>query len=218
MNAAANSSPTNRPLAEVIDSARCGNVQTRGKLLELYRNYLNVLATTQMNGRLRRRMSTSDLVQETMLAAHRDFAQFRGASEGELLSWLRQILSHCLSHAVEKNIFAQKRDLRREVSIEQVARQLDDSMARMTGQLADPAATPSQIVGQRELAAELSDQLAKLKPSYRDVIVFRNLQGLSFDEVAERLEIKPGAARMLWTRAIAKFKEVCDMNYSGAQS
>jgi RNA polymerase sigma-70 factor (subfamily 1) len=130
-------------------------------------------------------------------------------------AWLRQVLSHCLSHAVEKNIYAQKRDLRREVSIEQVARQLDDSMARMTGQFADPAATPSQIVGQRELAAELSDQLAKLKPSYRDVIVYRNLQGLSFNEAAERMEIKSGAARMLRARAIAKFKEVCDMNHGG---
>ncbi|MEZ6079711.1 MAG: sigma factor [Pirellulaceae bacterium] len=53
-------------------------------------------------------MSTSDLVQETMLAAHRDFGDFRGGSE-ELLAWLRQILSNCLSHAVQKNIHAKKR-------------------------------------------------------------------------------------------------------------
>lgn len=200
---------------------RDGNTQTPaqlqklGQLLQLYRNYLSVLATTQLDRRLRRRMSTSDLVQETMLAAHRDFRQFRGGSEGELLAWLRQILSNCLSHAVEKNIHAKKRDMRREVAIEQVARKLDDSMARMSNLFADDAATPSQIVGRRELAAELSNQLAKLKPNYRDVIVYRNLQGLSFDEIADRMEMKSGAARMLWTRAIAKFKEVCDLQDSG---
>jgi len=209
------SSLSERPIAEVIDSARDGNTQTLGRLLQLYRNYLNVLATTQLDQRLRRRMSTSDLVQETMMAAHRDFAQFRGGSEGELLAWLRQSLSHCLSHAVEKNFRAQKRDMRREVAIEQVARKLDDSAAQMSNLFADKAATPSQVVVQRELAAELSDQLNKLKPSYRDVIVYRNLQGLSFDEIADRMGIKSGAARMLWTRAIAKFKEVCDPKFMG---
>jgi RNA polymerase sigma-70 factor (ECF subfamily) len=221
MDAITDSSLSDRPIAEIIASVRDGNTQTPeqlqklGQLLQLYRNYLSVLATTQLDRRLRRRMSTSDLVQETMLAAHRDFGQFRGGSEGELLAWLRQILSNCLSHAVEKNIHAKKRDLRREVAIEQVAPKIDDSMARMSNLFADDAATPSQIVGRRELAAELSDQLAKLKPNYRDVIVYRNLQGLSFDEIADRMEIKSGAARMLWTRAIAKFKEVCDLNVSG---
>lgn len=215
MEAISDSSQTDRPIAEAIDSARGGNMQTLGKLLQLYRNYLSVLATTQLGRRLRRRMSTSDLVQETMLAAHRDFGDFRGGSEGELLAWLRQILSNCLSHAVQKNIHAKKRDMRREVTIDNVAKNLDNSVARMSNLLADDAATPSQIVGRRELAAELSNQLAKLKPSYRDVIVYRNLQGLSFDEVADRMEIKSGAARMLWTRAMAKFKEVCDLSDSG---
>lgn len=215
MESTTDSSLSRRPIAEVIDSARDGNTQTLGRLLQLYQNYLNVLATTQLDRRLRRRMSTSDLVQETMMAAHRDFGQFRGGSEGELLAWLRQILSNCLSHAVEKNIHAQKRDMRREIAIEQVAEKLDDSMARMSNVFADKAATPSQIAGQKELAAELSDQLAKLKPSYRDVIVYRNLQGLSFVEIADRMEIQSGAARMLWTRAIAKFKEICDPKFSG---
>lgn len=223
MNATTDSSLSGRPIAEIIASVQDGSSQTPrqsqklGRLLQLYRNYLSVLATTQLDRRLRRRMSTSDLVQETMMAAHRDFGQFRGGSEGELLAWLRQILSNCLSHAVEKNIHAQKRDMRREVAIEQVARKLDDSMARMSNLFADNAATPSQIVGQRELADELTNQLSKLKPNYRDVIVYRNLQGLTFEEIANRMEIKSGAARMLWTRAIAKFKEVCDMKDMGGR-
>lgn len=215
MSTITDSSQTDRPIAEIIDSVRRGNTQTLGQLLQLYRNYLNVLATTQLDRRLRRRMSTSDLVQETMLAAHRDFGQFRGGSEGELLAWLRQILCNCLSHAVEKNIHAQKRDMRREVAMENVARRVDESVARMSNLFAANDASPSQIVGRRELAAELSDQLAKLKPTYRDVIVYRNLQSLSFDEIADRMDMKTGAARMLWMRAIAKFKEICDLNVSG---
>ena len=48
-----------------------------------------------------------------------------------------------------------------------------------------------------------------------EVIVLRNLQGLSFDEIADRMERKPGAVRMLWLRAIEKFKQVYQSNDSG---
>ena len=211
-------SQTNEAVSQKIVAVRGGDAQSLGSLLQLYQNYLAVLATTQLDQRLRRRMSTSDLVQETMLAAHRDFGQFRGTSEGELMAWLRQILSHCLSHAIEKNVYSQKRDIRREVALDHVAKRLDDSMARLSHMVTDKAASPSEVMMRRELAAELSDQLAKLKESYRDVIVYRNLQGLSFDEIAERMEIKSGAARMLWVRAIAKFKEVAHVDDNGAAS
>lgn len=202
---------------KMISRVRSGNNEALGELLQLYRNYLTVLATTQVDNRLRRRMSTSDLVQETMLAAHRDFAQFRGGSEGELVAWLRQILCNCLSHAVEKHVHAQKRDLRREVALEHVAKKLDESMVHLSRLAVDGSPSPSQVMARREMAAELYNQLAKLKDNYRDVIIYRNLQSLSFDEIAERMEIKSGAARMLWLRAIAKFKEVCDLSLEVTQ-
>ena len=74
--------------------------------------------------------------------------------------------------------------------------------------LADPGPSPSTPARQRERAVALADQLAKLRPEYRDVIVLRNLQGLSFEEIAERMDRKTGAVRMLWLRAIEKFKQV----------
>ncbi len=208
---------TERNAVDLIERVRDGSVNSLGELLQLYRNYLTVLASTQIDNRLRRRMSTSDLVQETMLAAHRDFGQFRGGSEGEFVAWLRKILCNSLSHAVEKHVHAKKRDLRREVALERVAKNIDDSMMRLSRLAVDRAPTPSQVMARSELATELADQLAKLKDSYRDVIVYRNLQSLSFEEIGGRMDIKPGAARMLWLRAIAKFKEVCDLSLEPRQ-
>jgi len=108
-------SSSQRAAQELLLTARGGDEQQLGRLLQLYRNYLTILATTQLDARLRRRISPSDLVQEAMLGAYRDFAQFRGVSERELLGWLRQILIHCLHHAYEMHIKAGRRDLRREV-------------------------------------------------------------------------------------------------------
>jgi RNA polymerase sigma-70 factor (ECF subfamily) len=193
---------------QLIERARQQETTSLGELLELYRNYLAILATTQLDSRLRRRMNPSDLVQEAMLAAHRDFAKFRGGTEREFLAWLRQILINCLRHAYEKNLKSKRRDVRLEVSIEQISAGLNQSAVSLAHVLADGGSSPSKPLHDREQAVELANQLAKLRPQYRDVIVLRNLQGLSFEEVAERMDRNPGAIRMLWLRAIEKFKEV----------
>jgi RNA polymerase sigma-70 factor (ECF subfamily) len=192
----------------LLDEARRGQTESLGQLLQLYRNYLTLLATTQLDRKLRRRMSPSDLVQETMLAAHRDFARFRGGTEREFLAWLRQILIHCLHHAIEAHLKAKMRDVRCEVSIERVNAALDRSVVNFAQVLADPGPSPSVPLRERERVVVLANQLARLRPEYRDVIVLRNLQGLSFEEVAERMNRKPGTVRMLWLRAIEKFKQI----------
>ena len=195
-------------ITALIEDAREGDAEPLGQLLEFYRNYLTVLATTQLDRRLRRRMNPSDLVQETMLAAHRDFGQFRGISERELLAWLRQILINCLHHAIETHLKAKMRDVRCEVSIEQMGASLDRSVVNFGQILADRGPSPSAASRKRERSVAFADQLAKLRPDYRDVLILRNLQGLSFDEIAERMDRKAGAVRMLWLRAIDKLRQV----------
>ncbi len=193
---------------ELLVRARHGETESLGQLLQVYRNYLTILAATQIDGRLRRRMNPSDLVQEAMLAAHCDFGKFRGTTEREFLAWLRQILINCLHHAVDTHVRAKMRDVRREISVEQTGTTLDRSAANFAQVLADRGPSPSAPMQQRERAVAFADQLAKLRPQYRDVIVLRNLQGLSFEEVADRMNRKPGTVRMLWLRAIEKLKQV----------
>jgi RNA polymerase sigma-70 factor (ECF subfamily) len=194
----------------LIDAARADGREPLGRLLQLYRNYLSILATTQLNPRMRARVSPSDLVQETMLAAHRDFDHFRGDSEREFLAWLRQILIHSLHHAVATHVAAKKRDVRCEVSMDQVNAAVERSAVRMANCLADPGPSPSAAIHQRERSVALADQLARLKPQYREIIVLRNLKGLPFEQIAQRTNRTPGSTRMLWLRAIEKFKEICE--------
>jgi len=196
------------PVPKLLQQARLGSAEALGQVLQLYRNYLTILATTQLDRKLRRRVNPSDLVQDTMLAAHTDFAAFRGCCERELLAWLRQILINCLHHVIETHLKAKMRDMRREISVEQVGATLDRSACNFTQMLADRGPSPSAPMQQRERAVALADQLSRLSPQYRDVIVLRNLQGLSFEEVADRMDRKPGTVRMLWLRAIEKFKQI----------
>src|SRR5262245_58886234 len=77
----------------LLQDARAGNAATLGQLLESYRRYLALLARVQIGQRLQGKVDASDLVQETFLEAHRNFSRFQGASEGQLVRWLRQILA-----------------------------------------------------------------------------------------------------------------------------
>jgi RNA polymerase sigma-70 factor, ECF subfamily len=77
--------------------------------------------------------------------------------------------------------------------------------------------SPSAPMQARERSVELANQLSKLKPQYRDVIVLRVLQGLSFDEIAERMDRSAGAVRMLWLRALETFKTTGESFNGGAE-
>ena len=104
-------------IATHIDRAREGKNEAMGDLLEPYRNYLRILAAAQMGYHIGLRVSPSDVVQDTMLAAHQDFRDFKGSSAAEFSRWLRTILARCLLKAIERNVKAEKRDVRREVSL-----------------------------------------------------------------------------------------------------
>lgn len=206
-NLQAGESSSTRTSDQRIDRAH-RDARLLGELLDAYRNYLRLLAASQIDERLRVKVSPSDLVQETMLHAYRDFGQFRGHSEEQLLAWLRQILIHRLHVFVQQHVLAQKRSLHRELPLEQMGAALARSTAnlRLGKFLADRGPSPSSDVIRRENAVALADHLSRLAEDHREVIVLRNLRGLSFEEVARRMSRSSGAVRMLWLRAIKQLR------------
>jgi len=178
-----------------------------GSVLDSYRNYLNVIATARLDKKLRGRLSPSDIVQETMLQAHRDFEQFRGESEAEFLGWLRSILAHTLARIIEKHVLTQKRDVRRDVSIAKVAAGVEQSTMHLNMGLVAREQSPSTDARRRERAVILADVMSELSPPQREVLILRNMQGLKFTEVAELMDRSVAATKMLWMRAIKSLRE-----------
>jgi RNA polymerase sigma-70 factor, ECF subfamily len=192
---------------ELLHQARSGSGESLGRLLQLYTNYLKLLVLAQLQQNLRVRVSPSDVVQDTFFEAHRDFGQFRGQSSAEFVAWLRRILVNNLCRVVEQHVLAEKRDVRREISLEKLAKALEQSTARLEAVLPDPGSSPSAGFHRRELELVLADQLAELPSDYRDVIVLRHIEALPFEEVGRRMERSSGAVRMLWLRAIKMLRE-----------
>src|SRR5579872_3033397 len=84
----------------LLVEARQGGDAARGALLETYRNYLELLARIEIGRRLQTKVDAADLVQETFLEAHRNFAMFRGQEEEEFAAWLRGIMAARIANLV----------------------------------------------------------------------------------------------------------------------
>src|SRR4051812_49165209 len=108
--------PTN--VAQWLPAARAGSMEALGQALEAYRNYLLLIANSQLDPELRVKGGASDLVQETFLEAQRDFAQFQGSSAAELQAWLRQLLLNNLATFARRFRQTHKRQMAREVSLD----------------------------------------------------------------------------------------------------
>ncbi|TWT87862.1 sigma-70 family RNA polymerase sigma factor [Stieleria varia] len=174
--------------------------------LNRYRSYLSLLAEAELGKRLRERVSPSDVVQETLLEAYRDRGNYRGTHEYEFVAWLRKILHHTLLRLHEAHVRAACRDIRREVKFSQLDR-FEESAIRFEQSLVDQSNRPEDNVDRYAQIAAVSSALTQLRPDYRHVLMLRNFQELSFDQIATEMGRSCPAVRMLWLRALQALRK-----------
>ena len=187
-------------ISRCIRLAREGKAEALDDLLASYRNYLRLLAATSLDPDVRSKADASDVVQETLLKAHLSFPDFRGTTEGEWITWIRQILVHNLAD-LHRRFSLKGRKVSRERSLEAA---MDRSSLILRNLVAAAGPSPSQEAERREMSVILADTLAELEPEDREVVILRNLQELDWNEIAKRTGRSPDAARMLWTRALQR--------------
>jgi RNA polymerase sigma-70 factor, ECF subfamily len=194
-------------VSRLIDGARQAQPGAIDRLLEMYRNYLRLLAGIGIDVSLRGKADPSDLVQETVMKAYQHFDRFRGQTEGELVSWLRQILARNLLDLQRRYRIGAGRQVEREQSLEDML----DTSAHALGQLADRSGpSPSQSAQRRETSVLLADALAQLSDDHRQVLVLRTIRELDWQAVARTMGRSPGAVRQLWTRALKQLRPLIE--------
>src|SRR5271157_1983923 len=178
--------PTDPPdtlaISDLLARARGSDPRQMDMLFAQCRNFLGIVARAQVESWLRAKVDASDLVQQTMMEAYRDFHKFRGTTEAEWLAWLRQILAHNAANFVRCYRGTAKRQAQREVAF---APPGEDTQGRGVPEPADNGESPSQQLLRKERELQVAEALAQLTPDHREVILLRNLERLSFDEVAD---------------------------------
>jgi len=192
-----------RDAVRLLDLARAGDGSALGVLLERYRNYLSLLARVQIGRRMQGKLDVADLVQETFLDVHRGIGQFRGGSEAQFLAWLRQILVGILANQVRRYFGTKRRDVRLE---RQLQDDLERSSSALGAELIAAQSSPSAQASRREQAVLLADAIGELPEDYREVIILRQLEGMSFPQVAQTMGRTEDSVKNLWARALARLR------------
>jgi RNA polymerase sigma-70 factor (ECF subfamily) len=167
--------------------------------LDRYRDYLHFLARVRLGRWLQGKMSSSDVVQETLLKAHQHRDQFRGQTEEEWRAYLRRILANTVADAF------------RHLGNEQdIVRLMDQSSAQFEAWLSEQT-SPSQKLQWEELLVHLADALAQLPADERTALEMRYLQDprRSLEDIAKELN-RPSAKAVagLLCRGLEKLRSM----------
>jgi|GEM_PF-687031 len=171
------SSASDSHLNLFLNAAKEGSQSGLGRLLEAFRPSLMLMADQNLEQRLRRRMSSSDVVQDTMLTAGKQFESFRGTTSGEFREWLLELFHSRLVDGIRRHQVA---EIRRQ-SLEDEQLSLSDLLSREE--------TPSVAARLNEDATLLLKALEALPTHLQRVIHLRYLENRTFEEIAAETSV-----------------------------
>ena len=195
---------------QLLDGVSCaGDADCLGGLLEIYRSYLHLLASAELDARLRSRVNPSDLVQETFLSAPVAIsASSTAAANRSGSARPRTILRRSVLKMLHRQVVVRKRSVLREISLQNLAARSGPEASGSASLIVSSGSSPSsQWPRRQELSSALAECLSRLPGPCREVLVLRHLEGLSFSEVADRMARPPGAVRVLWLRRLERLRQ-----------
>jgi RNA polymerase sigma-70 factor (ECF subfamily) len=167
-----------------LDRLRAGDAPAFEDLVMTYQHRVFGVALRMLGNRA----EAEEVAQEAFVRAHRALGEFRG--DAKLSTWLYAITSRlCLNRLASGE--------------RRMARQGEDALLR----LSDAGPRPDAALERRELEAALGRAIADLPEDRRIVVVLRDLEGLSYEEIAQVLELELGTVRSRLHRARAELRE-----------
>lgn len=184
---------------DLLERFRKGDSAAFTLLFDRYRRRLAVLVHYKISPEKRRSMDVDEILQETFLAAFRQLDHFEYRSPGSFMSWLSRIADHVIVDRVRFES-RQKRDAAETVRFR--------SESNPGGPEPTDTRTPSRVLGEKQAVETLLAKLSSLPEDYRQVILLAKVEGLSTQEMAERLGRSREAVSLLLHRAIQRFRRL----------
>jgi RNA polymerase sigma-70 factor (ECF subfamily) len=185
---------TRQESVDLLERARQADREALDDLFERAAGKLLALIRLRLGPELRRQVESRDVLQDVMLKACGGIEQLRGDGTTSFMGWLARIAENEIRDlgAFHRR---ERRDVRRGVALE-------DHPAMAANLVAEVRSATSRLVLAEE-ASRLERALESLSEEYREVIVLRRYEELSFPEIGERLGKSADASRMLFARAMA---------------
>lgn len=144
----------------------------------------------------------SDMTQEVMLKLYRNIKSFGGNSR--FSTWVYRVATNTCLDELKK--------LRRHASFS-IDSGVETDEGSITAEIEDTAPTPEQKAEQGELKELVAKALNKLGDEHKTVVVLRDIQGFSYDEIARILGCSEGTVKSRISRGRAKLKSVLEKDF-----
>lgn len=169
-----------------VDDARRGDESAFESLVHLYEKRVFALAVRMCGNQ----EDAAEAAQEAFLAAWQGLRFFRGDSS--FSTWLYRLTSNACVDLLRKENRHQ-------------GPSLDDET--VSAEVPDPTPTPEKAVEQQELRRQIEAGLQTLSPEHREVLILREIQQLSYDEIADVLSLDLGTVKSRINRGRRQLRE-----------
>src|SRR5262245_41161547 len=186
----------------LLQQIRAGQTEATNRLLDRHRAYLRRLIEVRLDAKMRARVDPSDVVQEAQLEASRRLDGYLKQPALPFRLWLRQIAYDRLVMLRRHHIGAARRTVTRDLPLP------ERSSLLLAQQLLAAGSTPSQKLIRREFVRRVREAVSQLPEGDREVLVLRNLEGLSNQETAHVLHMDPATASRRYGRAVVRLREI----------
>ena len=178
--------------AELIRQSCAGSIDAFEQLILLYEKRVYTIAYKYMGNH----EDANDMAQESLIKAYQSIGSFRG--DAAFGTWLGKItVNRCLDEL-------RKRKKMQITSLEDPLELEDGSVKK---ELESPAVTPEEHAVQQETAAYMQMLIGELKEEYRTVIALREIEGYSYEDIADILSCSVGTVKSRISRARQYLKE-----------
>jgi RNA polymerase sigma-70 factor (ECF subfamily) len=189
--------PDSRETCDLLEQARAGNA-VFDRLFAHHRRALKEAVALRFDQALRTRLDPSDVVQDTYLEAFRRLPDYLVRRPMPFHLWLRKMAYERLIMMRRKHLDASCRAVGHELPLP------EGSSMLLAQKLLAVDDSPSKQVSQEELAQRVRRALAELSEQDREIVLMRVFETLSYDEIAQLLDIEPATARKRHGRALLR--------------
>lgn len=184
----------------LLKRVHAGDANALDELLARHRPYLRRMVNLHLDANLRRRVDPSDVVQEAQLEATRRMDSYLAEPPMAFRIWLRQITYDRLLMLRRKHSQAARRSVQRESPLP------ERSSVQLAQQIFADGSTPSEHLVQHELSRRVQEALSQLSDADREIILMRNFEELSNQDVADVLSLDPATASKRYGRALLRLR------------
>ena len=186
-----------------LDRARNGDAGAYNELVLKYQGRI----FSKVFSMLRNRQDAEEITQDTFIRAYRVLSSFRGTAN--FSSWIYQIGIN-LAH----NRYWYWRRRKRNESMSLDANIGEDMGATLHDIIADNAQGPGGEVDQNEFVKKVGECMEQLKPEHAHILTMRNVQNMSYEEIAEELGLSIGTVKSRINRARESLRDLMGEDFA----